>query len=102
MSPKLVQQLADLYPESVHVLTMGLDHADDGTIWEFARQNDFAIVTKDADYNALSVLRGWPPKVVWLLIGNCFTNQIEALLRAHHVELEAFATDPSVGTIALN
>ena len=63
LSPKLVNRLADLFPGSSHVLSVGLDCATDDQIWEHARLNGFAIVTKDEDYNNLSVLRGGPPKV---------------------------------------
>ena len=66
------------------------------------RLNGFAIVTKDADYNNLSVLRRVPPKVLWLLLGNCTTAQVEAVFRARFAEIEAFEKDSSVGTLALS
>jgi predicted nuclease of predicted toxin-antitoxin system len=59
------------------------------------------IVTKDADYNNLSVVQGNPPKVIWLLLGNCRTAQVEAVLRAGAAEIAVFENDPSVGTLAL-
>ena len=49
LSPKLVNWLADLYPGSSHVLSLGLDRASDEAIWEYARDHGYAIVTKDAD-----------------------------------------------------
>ena len=60
LSPKLVNRLADLFPASSHVKSAGLDCASDDGIWEHARLNGFAIVTKDEDYNNLSVVRGNP------------------------------------------
>ena len=71
LSPKLVRRLADLFPGSSHVQAVGLDCASDDQVWEHARRNGFAIVTKDGDFNNLSVMRGSPPKVVWLQLGNC-------------------------------
>ena len=62
LSPKLVNHLADLFPDSTHVQSVGLDCAIDDQIWEFAKQNGFAIVTKDEDYNNLSVVRGSPQR----------------------------------------
>lgn len=73
-----------------------------GTCREHARVNGFAIVTKDEDYNHLSVLRGCPPKVIWLQTGNCTTAQVEALFRARFADIEAFENDPSVGTLVLS
>ena len=101
LSPKLVNRLADLFPGSSHVQSAGLDCADDDPVWDHARLNGFAIVTKDADYNNLSVLRGNPPKVLWLQLGNCTTAQAEAVFRARFADIEAFEKDPSVGTLVL-
>ena len=101
LSPKLVLRLADLFPGSSHVQAEGLDCADDNQVWEHARLNGFAIVTKDADHNSLSVVRGSPPKVVWLQLGNCTTAQVEAVFRARFADIEAFANDPSAGTLVL-
>jgi predicted nuclease of predicted toxin-antitoxin system len=49
LSPKLVRRLIDLYPESAHVSQLSLDHALDKAIWEYARDHDYVIVTKDAN-----------------------------------------------------
>jgi predicted nuclease of predicted toxin-antitoxin system len=102
LSPALVNRLADLFPGSSHVQSEGLDCASDDQVWEYARLNGFAIVTKDADYNSLSVVRGSPPKVIWLLLGNCTTAQVEAVFRARFVDIETFEQDPSLGTLALS
>jgi predicted nuclease of predicted toxin-antitoxin system len=101
LSPKLVSRLADLTPSSMHVQSAGLDCSDDTQVWDYARKNGFAIVTKDEDFNQMSVLKGQPPKVIWLLLGNCTTTQVEALLRARWADVEAFGKDASVGTLLL-
>ena len=101
LSPKLVNRLADLFPGSSHLQLSGLDCANDDQVWEHARLNGFAIVTKDADYNNMSVVRGSPPKVIWLQLGNCTTSQVEAAFRARFADIEAFEKDLSVGTLAL-
>ena len=100
-SPKLVSRLADLFPDSSHVQSVGLDCASDDQVWEHARLNGFAIVTKDEDFNNLSVVRGNPPKVIWLQLGNCTTAQVEAEFRSRFTEIEAFEKDPAVGTLVL-
>jgi predicted nuclease of predicted toxin-antitoxin system len=101
LSPKLVGRVASLFPGSTHVQSVGLDSASDEQIWEYARLNGFAVVTKDEDYSILSVLRGHPPKVTWLQTGNCTTLQVDALFRARSADIEAFERDPSTGTLAL-
>lgn len=79
LSPRLVNRLADIYPNSNHLFNLQLDTAADYLVWEYARQNQFIIVTKDSDFSELSLLRGFPPKVIWIRIGNCKTNEIESL-----------------------
>ena len=102
LSPKLVNRLADLFAASTHVQSAGLDCADDDRIWEHARLNGFAIVTKDEDYNNRSVVRGSPPKVIWLQLGNCTTAEVEAVFRARFADIEMLEKDPSVGTLVLS
>ena len=101
LSPKLVGRLADLFHGSVHVQDVGLDQADDTVLWDYARQNGLAIVTKDEDYNLLGVVRGHPPKVLWLQLGNCTTTQVEAALRTRGVDILAFGQDPTAGTLVI-
>ena len=57
---------------------------------------------KDEEYNNLSVVRGSPPKVLWIQVGNSTTAQVEALFRARFADIEAFEKDPSVGTLVLS
>jgi predicted nuclease of predicted toxin-antitoxin system len=101
LSPKLVIRLADLFPGSSHVQSLGLDCASDDEIWEHARKNEFAIVTNDEDYNNLSIVRGTPSRVIWLQLGNCSTARVEAMFRARFCKIEAFENDPTLGTLVL-
>lgn len=101
LSPRLVGWLADLFPESAHVFDLGLDTASDEDLWSYARDHDFLIVSKDVDFSDLSLLRGFPPKVIWLHIGNCTTAQIESALRSHYDDIDQMNSDPSVGILSL-
>jgi predicted nuclease of predicted toxin-antitoxin system len=53
--------------------------------------------TKDSDYSDVSVLRGFPPKVVRLRLGNCTTEQLEHAIRREHATIVEFVADPTVG-----
>lgn len=101
LSPRLVSRLADVCPDSSHVALVGLDKALDYDVWEFARQHNYIIVTKDADFGDLSILYGSPPKILWLRLGNCRTTQVEALLRIHFETIADFADDPSASVLTL-
>ena len=70
LSDRLLDRLADLFPGSAHVKKLGLLGSDDLGLWQYARTHGFMLVTKDKDFQQLCVLRGAPPKVVWLRVGN--------------------------------
>lgn len=101
LSPKLSNRLADLYPNSNHLDLLALGTADDIKVWEYAKQNGFVVITKDADFADLSVLRGFPPKIVWIRRGNCSTNEIEKILRDHNSEIEDLITNPTARILTL-
>jgi predicted nuclease of predicted toxin-antitoxin system len=101
LSPRLVKQLADLYPDSTHVYLIGMDRVDDDVIWEYARNNGYAIVSKDVDHTDRCLLRGFPPRVIWVRTGNCPTQHIENLLRKHHNAILSFENDQIVGVFTL-
>jgi len=50
LSPRLPRALSDLYPDSAHVREAGLRDSSDEAIWNYAKQNDFTIVSKDSDF----------------------------------------------------
>jgi predicted nuclease of predicted toxin-antitoxin system len=101
LSFKLVNRLNDLFPGSNHVYLLGLDKVDDLEIRRHALQNDFIIVTKDADFSDLCLSLGFPPKVIWIRRGNCKTLDIETLLRKHYDDLLEMAGDQIVGILTL-
>ena len=90
LSYKLVKRLSDLYPGSEHVRQVGLDEADDTAVWDYAKDNGLVIVSKDEDFHQRSFLLGSPPKVVWLRLGNCTTQDIGNTLRQSRVVMTAF------------
>ena len=101
LPPRLVSRLRDLFPNSEHVFAIGLDRATDLEIREHAKRENLAIVTKDADFSDLCVLRGFPPKVIWIRRGNCSANDLEQLLREHHQQIAALDNDPLIGVLTL-
>jgi predicted nuclease of predicted toxin-antitoxin system len=73
LSHKLVARLTEAFPGTVHVDGVGLHGQPDAVIWDYAGQQRFVLVSTDDDFRQLSFLRGHPPKVIWLLVGNAST-----------------------------
>lgn len=101
LSPKLVEALADIFPESAHVDRLGMGSADDDKVWQYARQHAFTLVSKDSDFHEKSLLHGTPPKVVWIRRGNCTTRQIEILLRDMAGHITNMNDDPEAAYLIL-
>ena len=93
LPPRLVHDLADLFPDSVHVNSVGFGSTPDELIWEYAQAHGFAFLTKDKDFASLSFARGAPPKVILLLTGNCSTDEVLSVVRSNGIHLTDFNDD---------
>jgi len=70
LSRKLVEATRYLFPDSVHVSQVGLaSGTTDRQIWDYAKQNGFAIITADTDFVTMANTYGARPKVI--LLENC-------------------------------
>ncbi|MEO8588356.1 MAG: DUF5615 family PIN-like protein [Flavobacteriales bacterium] len=101
LSPKLVHHLKDRFPGSVHTLELGFERTPDHDLWRYASEHGFNILTKVTDFEQLSMLRGTPPKVVWLRIGNAPTRIVLSLLDRHYADNIAFLQDEERSLLAL-
>jgi predicted nuclease of predicted toxin-antitoxin system len=102
LSPRLTQVLADVYPDAAHVHDLGLGEASDTLIWEFAAEQGYTIVSKDADFHQRSFVRGAPPKVIWLRLGNSSVATTADLLRSRYIEVQRFHEDTEASFLALS
>jgi predicted nuclease of predicted toxin-antitoxin system len=93
LSFRLVEVLLPRFPGSCHVRDVGLAGDDDERIWALAKAEGFIIVTKDNDFLARALVRGHPPQVVQVCLGNASTVQIASLLRARLDDIERFVAE---------
>ena len=93
LSYRLVARLAKAFPGTASVNQVGLQSQPDTAIWTYAAEQDFVIVSKDEDLRQLSFLRGYPPKVIWLVVGNAGTNQVADLLLRNKNRITDFLDD---------
>jgi len=60
----------------IHVCNLDKQMTD-SEIWEYAKQNDCIIITKDTDFFERIILLGTPPKIIWIRLGNIRRRQLE-------------------------
>ena len=100
LSYRLVVRLADIFPGSEHA--RDLPARDDAGIWQYAKQQGLVIITKDADFNDLCLLQGFPPFVVWLRTGNSKLAIMEDALRRNSIRIRELVSRGEYGIIELN
>ncbi len=101
LSRRLLPRLESLFPQSSQVALLGLDRADDTEIWAIARKEEFAIVTKDADFVELSLMQGFPPKVIWLNLGNISNTEVATRLLAEADGIKSFLMNTTEGVLEI-
>ena len=101
LSPKLVAKCADTFPACAHVSLVGLEGHLDSEILDYARENEFTIVSKDSDFYHRSVLIGPPPQFVWLRLGNCTSDEIVNLLRRNQHQIAELFESKTTAVLVL-
>jgi predicted nuclease of predicted toxin-antitoxin system len=91
LSWKLTSRMKTQFLDCVNVEHIGLTvPITDMQIWNYAKKNDFVIVSNDHDFQNLSNSKGFPPKIILLRTGNKSTAYLEQFLLNHRAELEQF------------
>ena len=101
LSHKLVKILEDIFPDSTHPIFFSSQSASDLEIWNYAKEYSYTIVTKDEDYHNLVTLKGHPPKVIWIRIGNTSNQIIESILRKNLNTIHIFHDNPEMSELLL-
>lgn len=66
----------------VHVRDID-DRLKDRQVWEYARERDMVIVSKDADFSNLVMSSSPPPRVVHVRLGNMRMREFHAVLHRY-------------------
>lgn len=101
LSRRMVPFLQGSYPGSSQVALEGLERADDHVVWTYARDKGYVIVTKDSDFHELSLVRGSPPKVIWLRVGNSGKANLIRLLTENVAAIKAMLADDGIGCVEI-
>jgi len=97
ISHRILKLLPAKYSSSTTVKKEKLINAPDKQIWEFAKQNNYIIVTQDSDFNDLNSLFGFPPKIIWIRTGNLKTQVIIDILIDYSQDIDKFIEDNKYG-----
>jgi predicted nuclease of predicted toxin-antitoxin system len=90
ISPKIIKSLGDDFLGSNQVRFLGLENASDLAIFDFAKNQGFTLVTFDSDFVDLNIVKGIPPKIIWLRSGNQTTISISTLIIKNKSTIESF------------
>jgi len=71
------------------------------SIWEWAKENDYTVVTADSDFVAMTQRLGWPPKVIHIEQCDFPFRVIEDLIRRSAVRISEFDKSSNVGLLVL-
>ena len=102
ISYKLVKFLHKDFPDSSHITFLKMQGSTDTKIWEFAQKEHYIIVSKDNDFRQRSFLLGFPPKVIWLSIGNGGIESIKNTLLNNIAAIEIFSSNLDEGLLILD
>lgn len=91
ISWRVIKNIESCFPDCLHSKDIKIKQpAKDIEIWNYAKQNNFTILTHDDDFEKLLLLKGAPPKVIILKTFNKSTSQIAELLISKKEVINSF------------
>jgi len=100
ISFRIISKVIDYFPEAKQVRQLGIENDLDIDIWYFAKKYDYTIITYDSDFYDLSNLKGHPPKIIWLRIGNTTTNFLAEIIISKNAIIKDFINKEEYKEIA--
>lgn len=101
ISFRILNRLPAGFADCLHVKSVGLNNHNDMEIWQFAKKNGFTIVTFDADFFDLSLVRNFPPKIIWLRTGNMTTDKIVDCIILNYSNIVSFIDNPTLNCLEI-
>ncbi len=90
LPPALARALSEVGHKAEHVTDFGMHEADDSSIWDYALEENAAIITKDEDFpHRLRQNPQKAPTIIWLRIGNTSRRNLLLLVQSVLPKLDA-------------
>jgi predicted nuclease of predicted toxin-antitoxin system len=91
LSWRLIKLLENDFPECLHVNRTRLQQPPtDRQIFEWAKSNNYSIVSYDDDFHHLSLQLGFPPKIILIKTGNLSTMSVGKVIMITKARLLIF------------
>lgn len=101
ISFRVAKELEFVFPGMQQVRKLGLENRPDREIWEYARHEEFVLVTFDSDFYDLSLAYGHPPKIIWLKTGNMTTRMLVKLLLEKADQMRSFVQEDELSCLEI-
>ena len=102
ISYQITKKIAEYFPESTQAGRLGMSQTSDSMLWQYARINDYAIVTYDSYFSNRTFLVGEPfPKVIKLKCKNTSTDHVAGLLIKHQKKIIQFLEEENYSCLEL-
>ena len=102
LSRRIVPFLQAAFPGSTQIALLGLETASDSEIWQYAKDNNYVIVSRDSDFQERSLVAGHPPQVIWLKIPNRSKTVVLNILLEHQAEIEQALMEQNLACVELS
>lgn len=102
LSFRLKRLLTDLFDEVFTVIELGMDETEDLDVWRYARERNWAMMSKDGDWADMALLYGAPPKVIRLRIGNGPWRSAADVVLEHADAVRTFLADADESLLILS
>jgi predicted nuclease of predicted toxin-antitoxin system len=81
LPPQLANWLGQTFQVEAYALRdLHLRDAEDGEIFQQARQKGIVIISKDSDFVEMILRLGTPPQLLWITCGNVTNRRLQNLL----------------------
>ncbi|WP_448702813.1 DUF5615 family PIN-like protein [Mucilaginibacter sp. AW1-3] len=94
--------LSEEFKNTKHVKQLGLVDASDLQIWQYAKANKFTVVTFDSDFIDFAIMKGFPPKIIWLRFGNASNLKIVNKLLSNKAMIKEFIANPEIAFLEID
>ena len=94
ISFRVAIKIQDIFSGTKQVRDLNLENLKDAVIWNYARDHGYCMLTFDSDFYDIGLIKGSPPKIIWMRIGNTKTRNIEKVLRKNYKIIKSFHSDP--------